>query len=163
LDLINHAACCHLIVLPAPQGSWQGGWQGGTSWFAAPSTLSNPSTAQAIQRFITATVKAARCMVSTQSCFDRVATEFNSAYGTLSPESKKLAWEVTRQSYPPNGGLTLKDLQAWFDGEYLPHINPDAKGHITLSQVPDPTFVKATVKELGVDNVTPSDPVQTTF
>jgi ABC-type nitrate/sulfonate/bicarbonate transport system substrate-binding protein len=162
-DLINKASCCHMIVLPPPASTWQGGWNNATSWFASASTVSNPSKAEAIQRFITATMKAARCMDSSESCFDKVATGFFPAYGNLSAASKKLAWEVTRQTYPPNGGLPLQDLQAWFNGEYLKLINPSGAGKIDLTTVVDPQFVSAAMAQLGVDKSIPSDPPQTSF
>jgi hypothetical protein len=160
LDLINHSSCCHVIVLGPPTGTWQGGWNNGTAYFTTASATSNSQTSEAIQRFMTATLKAARCMDSSEACFDKVAAGYFPAYAGLSAASKKLAWEVTRQTYPPNGGMPVTDLQTWFTNEYLKVIAPSAVGKINLANVVDLKYVQAALKQLGVDNSIPSDPPQ---
>jgi ABC-type nitrate/sulfonate/bicarbonate transport system substrate-binding protein len=152
----------HVLDLRPGSAQFQG-WQGCECWFTTASVLSDPAKAQAIQRYMTATLQMIRLLISSEPAFVRYATKFDPAFANESPAQQRFAWSFQRQQYQANGDFNLKEMQQYLTQYYLKSVNPDARGTVTsVTQFTSGKIIKSVLAQIGVDNSVRWDPPQYT-
>lgn len=150
----------HVLDLRPGTAQFQG-WQGCECWWTTTSVLSNPDKAEAIQRYMTATLEMSRELISSEPTFVRYATKFNPAFAGETAAQQRFAWSFQREQYQPNGCFNLTEMQQYLTQYYLKSINPDARGKLTkVTQFTSSKMIKAVLGKIGVDNSVRWDPPQ---
>jgi hypothetical protein len=152
----------HVLDLKPGSSQFQG-WQGCECWWTTTSVLSDPDKAEAIQRYMAATLQMSRELISSESTFVRYATEFDPSFADETAAQQRFAWSFQREQYQPNGCFNLTEMQQYLTQYYLKSVDPGAKGKLSkVTQFASSKMIKAVLGKIGVDKSMRWDPPQYT-
>ncbi|HEV7680405.1 MAG TPA: ABC transporter substrate-binding protein [Candidatus Dormibacteraeota bacterium] len=147
---IKATAGLHVLTIAPPASQYQD-WGDGVSWWTTTDAMSNPDTAEAIQRYVTGSLQATRKLVTDEPFFDQAVNHFNASLATQSASDKSFVWNWQKKQWMTNGGYELAQIAGYITNVYYKSINPKASGQLNMANIGDPRFVKAAVTQLGVD------------